>query len=308
MRPKLSMRLLAVGAVLLLALAAACSSADEGGSPSEDSGVQAPSAAGSERALGISPGEQDQAPQDSESSLPDLTGRKIVRSATIDLSVESITGAVSNVSRIAREKSGYVSESNVFMMSGEDRERTQTATVTIRVPADSFEDVMERLRGIAREVEAETSNASEVTEEYTDLEARLKNLEAAQIRYRELFERAQNIPEILTVQERLDSVQLEIERVQGRLQVLDNLTSLATITVNLSIPAAAVEGGGENWAVRAAETSWEVSKDALVVLGTAAIATVVLMLWLIPIGLAGLLAWKLFGKRIADLARRLYQA
>src|SRR4030066_1077182 len=109
---------------------------------------------------------------------------------------------------------------------------------------------MNKLRGIAKEVRSERSEASEVTEEYTDLEARLRNLEATEASYLELLTGAGEIPDILLVQDRLSQVRLEIEQVQGRINLLDNLTDLATITVQLTLPAAASEepDGGKGWA------------------------------------------------------------
>ena len=82
---------------------------------------------------------------------------------------------------------GFVSASDVLVNSGNEGgdsvSRTQTATLTIRVPADAYSTVMGRLRGIARETVSETSNASEVTEEFTDLQARQRNLQATEQRY-----------------------------------------------------------------------------------------------------------------------------
>src|SRR3972149_7655643 len=115
---------------------------------------------------------------------------------------------------------------------------------------------MEQPRGIAKQVRSERSEASEVTEEYTDLEARLRNLEATEASYLELLTGAGDIPDILLVQDRLSQVRQEIEQVQGRINLLDNLTDLATITIQLSLPAAAVGGGGRDWGQEAWGGGW----------------------------------------------------
>jgi len=183
--------------------------------------------------------------------------------------------------------------------------RTQTATVTIRVPADAYGIVMNRLRGLAKEVVSETSDAREVTEEYTDLQARLRNLQATEQRYLELLVKAQAIPDILTVQDRLNSVRAEIERAQGRINVLNDLTDLATITVHLKPPALVGEEA-KGWAAKAWETSWEASEDGAVVLGTVAIGGGVLMAWLMPLAAVAFIGWRLFGRRLRSWAGRLY--
>jgi len=217
-----------------------------------------------------------------------------------------VSAAVREVEGAAVAAGGFVSESNVFIDQPEpdDRgsveapRRTQTATVTIRVPAGEYGGVMEQLRGIAKQVRSERSEASEVTEEYTDLEARLRNLEATEASYLELLTGAGEIPDILLVQDRLSQVRLEIEQVQGRINLLDNLTDLATITIQLSLPAAAVGGGGKNWAQKAWDVAWEGSQETAKALGSIAIVGGVALLWLAIPALVGFAAWRRFGWRL----------
>jgi len=149
-----------------------------------------------------------------------------------------------------------------------------------------------------------TSDASEVTEEYTDLQARQRNLAATEARYIELLNRAATIDEILTVQDRLNQVRLEIEQVTGRINVLNSLTDFATITARLSLPPAIAQGGdNQNWAEEAWRASWETSKDAMVALGTVAIVSGVLLAWLAVPALALFVIWRLFGRRITEFSR-----
>ena len=182
--------------------------------------------------------------------------------------------------------------------------------MTIRVPADAYASVMSQLRGIAKETVSETSDASEVTEEYTDLQARLRNLGATEARYLELLARAATIDEILTVQDRLNTVRLEIEQVTGRINVLNNLTDFATITVRLSLPPAIAEASGDNqnWVEEAWNASWETSQDAMVVLGTVAIVSGVFVAWMAVPALVLFVLWRIFGRRITELARKVNQA
>ena len=238
--------------------------------------------------------------------LPSQLDRKIVRTANLELEVEDVSAAVREVEGAAVAAGGFVSESNVFIDQPEPDDggsveaprRTQTATVTIRVPAGEYGGVMEQLRGIAKQIRSERSEASEVTEEYTDLEARLRNLEATEASYLELLTGAGEIPDILLVQDRLSQVRLEIEQVQGRINLLDNLTDLATITIQLSLPAAAVGGGGKNWAQKAWDVAWEGSQETAKALGSIAIVGGVALLWLAIPALVGFAAWRRFGWRL----------
>ncbi len=237
--------------------------------------------------------------------------RKIVRNATLELQVENVLAAVQQIDDAATAAGGFVSSSNVFVDSqddgGDEVQRTQTAAVTIRVPADAYSTVMSKLRGIAKETVSESSDASEVTEEYTDLQARLRNVEATEQRYLELLGKAASIDEILTVQDRLNQVRLEIEQVTGRINVLNNLTDFATITVQLSLPPAIAQADNQSWAGEAWEASWETSKDAMVALGTVAIVGGVFLAWLAVPATALFVMWRVFGRRMIAFARKFDQ-
>jgi hypothetical protein len=243
----------------------------------------------------------------SEAPLP-AVDRKIQRTATLELSVDDVATSVQTIDDIATDAGGFVSGSSVFVDERGDADRaaarrTQAGTVTIRIPADAYSSVMKQLRGIATEVVSETSDASEVTEEYTDLEARLRNLNATEASYLTLLAQATAIPDILTVQDRLNSVRLEIEQVQGRINVLDDLTDLATITVRLNQPPAVVESRG--WVQKAWEASLTVAEGAMMVGVTIAIFAGVSLLWVVPLVLVIAITWRLFGRRIAVSLHRL---
>ena len=302
--------LLVILLVLVSALvAAAC--ADESPATLREPGVEAPgqpSSGDSARDGGGSDGFGGSTSSGGESlPLPQLADRKIVRTATLELEVEDVGASVQEVESVAVAAGGFVSESNVFVDASPEGDgggdaaprRTQTASVTIRVPAESYSSVMEKLRGIAKEVRSERSEASEVTEEFTDLEARLRNLESTEASYLELLTKAAEIADIVTVQDRLNGVRLEIEQVQGRINLLNSMTELATITVQLSVAAPGEEpGGGRGWAEKAWDAAWDGSEAVLVALGTVAIVGGVALVWLLIPGIVVLLVWRRFGSRL----------
>ncbi|MCH7616242.1 MAG: DUF4349 domain-containing protein [Chloroflexi bacterium] len=231
--------------------------------------------------------------------------RKIIRTATIELTVDDVPGAVQRIETATAAAGGFVASSSITIEQQpppddpeEEQEIRQRGTITIRVPAESYASVMSTLRGIVddpRDITSLTEDTSEVTEEYSDLQARLRNLEATEVQYLELLARAESINDVLLVQDRLNSVRLEIEQVQGRIQLLDDLTSMATITTFLSLPPIVVlpvEPEPElSWAAEAWENAWNASEDALETLGVAAITGGVVLVWLLIPGALVLGGW-----------------
>lgn len=154
--------------------------------------------------------------------------RKIAQTASLQLQVDEVGAGFEEVGRIATAAGGFVSSSS-FSYQGE----RQVASVTVRVPVERYQSVLADLRGLGVRVDSENSEAQDVTEEYTDLSSRLRNLEATETQLLTLLGQADTVNDILTVQDRLNQVRYEIEQVKGRIQMLENMTSLATVTVHL---------------------------------------------------------------------------
>ena len=269
----------------LLLLAAGCSDAGGGGSAADSGGessappAEAPGDSGDalrDAGGAIVSGGNDGAPApESDPALQGLLDRKIVQTTSVDLDVEEVGRNFQDIVRIADAAGGFVASSTFSNVDDE-----QVADVTIRVPGDQYQRVLAEIRGMG-EVAQESSDANDVTEEYTDLQARLRTLQATEQRYIELLAQAQNINDILVVQDRLDSVRGQIEQVQGRINVLDHLTELATITVHLRPLAVAVDGGGTVGPLEAAQNAWEASLDSLRAVATVVLAVAAYSWWLV---------------------------
>ena len=217
-------------------------------------------------------------------SLPATLDRKIIMTATLNLETEAVSKRFEDVGNIAAQYGGFITSSSF----GNDDEQ-QTASITIRVPTQNYQNALVALRKLG-EVTAEQSNASDVTEEYTDLDSRLRGLRAVEAQYMEFLTRAATIDEILTVQDRLNATRIEIEQVQGRVNLLNNQTDLATITVHLDPPVLQPQpktDDGKTSPVEALQEGWEASLELLA--GAAAVVLVVVAFswWLVPVGAVG---------------------
>ena len=144
------------------------------------------------------------------------------------MEVNDITESIAGVTRVAEELDGYVVSSN----EQGDKDITY-GRISIRVPSDRFDEAFERLRKLAVKVTNKSTDSQDVTEEYTDLQAQLRNLEATEAQYLELLKKAQTVEDTLKVYQQLSNVRQEIERIKGRIQYLERTSDMALIEVSL---------------------------------------------------------------------------
>ncbi|MEK7848674.1 MAG: DUF4349 domain-containing protein [Chloroflexota bacterium] len=223
---------------------------------------------------GGAPGAVGEALADRGAALPSAE-RLIVRTADLTLVVADLGKALGQVEALAGRLGGYVVYTS--------RQGDEAAAISIRVPAGQFSPAMGELRALATRVEQESSLSQDVTEEYVDLEARLRNLEASEKQLVTLLERAQKVEDVVAIFRELSSIRERIETTRGRMQYLERTTALALIMVNLrpaSSPQPVVKPG---WSL------WETVKDAarsLARLGQGLASAAIYLLVLAPVWLA----------------------
>ncbi|GAB4549362.1 MAG: hypothetical protein Kow0063_44220 [Anaerolineae bacterium] len=166
------------------------------------------------------------------SNLAASSERMIVRTADLAIMVEDTQAALLHIRDVASGLNGYIVDANLWRSDSQLR-----GNVSIRVPAESFDRAMDQIKGLALEVERENISAQDVTEEYTDLSARLRNLEATEEELlallTEVRERTRNAEDVLAVHRELTNIRGQIEQIKGRMQYLERVTALATINVEL---------------------------------------------------------------------------
>jgi hypothetical protein len=162
-----------------------------------------------------------------------LSERMIVRTANLSLVVEDTEQTLESIEDLVTELEGYISDLRTWRVNEQ-----MAATITLRVPAQAFEEARERTKALAKEVETENVSGQDVTEEYVDLEARLRNLERTETELLELLasaqETRQDAEQILAIYREMTMIREQIEQIQGRMQYLEDVASLATLTVNLT--------------------------------------------------------------------------
>ncbi len=160
-------------------------------------------------------------------ALPSTEERMIIRTGEMSLVVEDVVDARDEIAQLAVRYDGYVVSSRI---SGEEQDRR--GRISIRVPDDRFEQALAKLGELAVRVTSERTDSRDVTEEYVDLQSRLKNAEATESQYLALLERAE-VEETIRIYELLHQVRREVEQIKGQMQYLERTSSMSLIEVHL---------------------------------------------------------------------------
>jgi len=174
--------------------------------------------------------------------IPRSQERLIIRTADMSITAADTEATLAQIAAMADSSGGWVVSSNIYQSS----DTYKTGYVTIRVPAEGFQSVLDAISGLAVEVTNLSTSGQDVTEEYVDLSARLSNQEATAARLRQFLEESTNVEDALAVNVELSRVEGEIEALKGRIQFLEQSSAFSSITVNVSPDALAqpIQVGG----------------------------------------------------------------
>ncbi|MHB1293526.1 MAG: DUF4349 domain-containing protein [Anaerolineae bacterium] len=172
--------------------------------------------------------------------------RMIIRTVNMSLVVEDTEKVLKDLNALVKAHDGYIANSNSWHSNDQ-----LYANVTLRVPAEDLDTVLEAVRGMVIAVDSESLSGQDVTEEYTDLQARLRNLEATekelQALLTEVRENRGDAEEILAIYRELTTIRGEIESMEGRAQYLERMTALATIQMDIRPKEAPVQVTSQRW-------------------------------------------------------------
>lgn len=175
-----------------------------------------------------------------ETDLRPASERLVIRDANLTIVVSDPTQTVDEISQMATSMGGFVVQSQVFETRfGQGEVAAKQASITVRVPAERLEEALDRIKGDALEVRSENISGRDVTEEYTDLQSRLRNLEQTEEQLREIMAAASETEDVLAVLNQLRSITEEIEVIKGRIQFLEQSSQLSSLSVEVLPDAAA---------------------------------------------------------------------
>jgi len=172
-------------------------------------------------------------------SAPD--DRKMIRNGAMDLIVKSPRDTSEKIRHLAQQFGGFLVSSETS--GGED---ASTASLIIRVPAARFEDARAEIRKLGLHVESEKLEAQDVTRQYVDQSARLRNLHAQEMQYLGILRQAKTVKDTLEVSDKLNEVRGEIEQQQAEFDALSKQVETVALTISLRAEAEA-KVFGLNW-------------------------------------------------------------
>lgn len=174
----------------------------------------------------------------------DAHGPKIVRTAELNLLVADCGEGLKKVEELAKAESGFVEASTL---------EADTANITLRVPTEKLDEARAKLLEFAAQVTQDSVGASDVTKQYYDREARLRNLRAQEQQFLGIMKNAHTVPDVLAVTKSLDEVREQIEQDDAEFRGMKGDVELAKIEVHMHSQSVA----GVHWSVGAStRTAW----------------------------------------------------
>jgi len=163
--------------------------------------------------------------------------RQIIYNANLTVKTEDADAARQKVVKLTEEVGGFLADSTTRVTEAGQRR----VEVKVRVPASRFSEVVAQIRQLGK-VEHESITSQDVTEEFIDLQARLRTLRQAEERLLAMLKRSGKLADLLAIERELAGRREEIERAEGRLRYLRDRVGFSTITVSLCEEGTAAVG------------------------------------------------------------------
>jgi hypothetical protein len=159
--------------------------------------------------------------------------RMVIKNANLSIVVEEPGATIETISQLADDLGGFVVSSNLYQAYTDRGLEVPQANITIRVPAEKLDQALDEIKSGAGQILSENISGQDVTQEYTDLESRLRNLERAEEQLTEIMENAWETEDVLSVYNRLVGVQEQIELIKGQMNYFERSAALSAISVQI---------------------------------------------------------------------------
>lgn len=209
----------------------------------QDMAVESMEMAAAPKMMESAPVEEEYAAQGGDfSSTSAATERIVIKNASMSIVVEDPSNSIEVITKMAEDMGGFIVSSNLFKTTTSSGLEVPNANITVRVPADQLEEALEQIKALVSDPEvdilSEDVSGQDVTSEVTDLESRLRNLEAAETQLLQIMDSATDTEDVITIFRELTSVREEIEVIQGQIKYYRESARLSAISIYLQAKAA----------------------------------------------------------------------
>jgi hypothetical protein len=159
--------------------------------------------------------------------------RMVVKTADLSILVTDPVDTLASIIQMAESMGGFVVSSELYKTTTSEGQEFPRARITVRVPVERLNEALEQIKSGAGEVVNENVRGDDVTQTYTDLQSRLRNLEQAAEQLRGIMEEARRTEDVLQVYNELTRVTEQIEVIKGQMQYYEESAALSAISVDI---------------------------------------------------------------------------
>ena len=152
--------------------------------------------------------------------------RKLIKTGDVSFETNDLSATRSHIEQVLKKYKGYIATDNEYKSS-----QSITTNLTVRIPSKSFDDFLNEISSKVSRFDNKNISVNDVTEQFLDVEVRLKVKKELEQRYSEILKKASSVKEIIEVERELNNVRSEIESIEGRLKYLQNQVSYSTLTI-----------------------------------------------------------------------------
>ena len=224
-------------------------------------------------------------PDDESSTDIDLSNRKIIRNAEIEIRVDNYLDTLNSIEDIVKSSGGYISDSTSYR----DDDGTMSGDVRIRVVPEKLDTLISKLEGLG-EVEYKRVSGEDITKEYYDIKARLNSKIEMEGRLVELLQtKTNNVSDLLQVEKELGRVRGDIESMEGTIRYYDDLVGLSTVHISIYEPVSITPSSRDIWG-----PIKEAFRDFLVILSESVAYLMIFIANLLPWAISGFVVFFIF--------------
>jgi hypothetical protein len=221
--------------ILSLALAG-CAAANSSNAPMEAPNV-ALERQSLESASGAAPSADKSAYAQDQS--PTSIDRLVIKNASLSIAVDDPLMSKDNITYMAESLGGYVVSADVYQQTLSNGTKVPQVAMTIRIPAEKLDAALATIKNeTTQPILSENESSQDVTADYTDLNSRLVNLQAAEAQLQKIMDSAVKTDDVLAVYSQLVSVRGQIEVIKGQMQYYEQSAALSSISIQLTANAA----------------------------------------------------------------------